>query len=63
MKTRIEYLFPEFANLYGDLWNIRYLRECMPEAEFVETAFTDEPEFLKGDVAMIYMGGMTESQQ
>lgn len=63
MSVRIEYLFPEFANLYGDLWNIRYLKECMPDAEVIYTAFTDEPEFIKGDVRMVYMGGMTESQQ
>ena len=63
MSIRIEYLFPEFAGLFGDIWNIRYLKECMPEAEFIDTAFTDEPAFLKGDVQMVYMGGMTESQQ
>jgi len=63
MSARIEYLFPEFANLFGDIWNIRYLKECMPDAEFIDTAYTDEPAFLKGDVQMVYMGGMTESQQ
>ena len=63
MSVRIEYLFPEFAGLYGDVWNMRYLKECMPDAEFINTAFTDEPAFLSGDVQMVYMGGMTEDQQ
>lgn len=60
---KIEILFPEFANLFGDCWNHRYLKECLPEAEFVETAFSDEPAFVNGDVQMVYMGAMTEKSQ
>lgn len=60
---KIEILFPEFANLFGDCWNHRYLKECLPEAEFVETAFADEPAFVNGDVQMVYMGAMTEKSQ
>lgn len=60
---KIEILFPEAANLFGDSWNYRYLKECLPEAEFVETALTDEPAFVSQDVDMIYMGAMTESAQ
>ena len=60
---KIEILFPEYANLFGDCWNHRYLKECLPEAEFIETAFADEPAFVNGDVQMIYMGAMTEKSQ
>lgn len=60
---KIEILFPEFANLFGDCWNHRYLKECLPEAELIETAFSDEPAFVNGDVQMIYMGAMTEKSQ
>ena len=35
MKTEI--LFPEVANLCGDLMNVTYLRQCCPEMEVVET--------------------------
>lgn len=59
----IESLFPEIANLFGDRMNIRYLQECLPEAEFVDTSLTDEPAFATKDVSMIYMGPMTENQQ
>lgn len=59
----IEILFPEAANLFGDSWNYRYLKECLPEAEFIETAFNDEPAFVSRDVDMIYMGAMTERAQ
>lgn len=59
----IEILFPEFCNLYGDISNIKYLKKCIPEANFIETFFNDEPTFAKNDVDMIYMGPMTEKMQ
>ena len=34
-KIRIEVLFPEIANLYGDLENIEYLKKSCPEIEVV----------------------------
>lgn len=60
---KIEVLYPEAANLFGDCWNHRYLKECLPEAEFVYTSLGDTPEFVNGDVQLIYMGAMTESAQ
>lgn len=59
----IETLFPEIANLFGDGMNIRYLKQCLPDAEFIDTALTAEPAFVSREVSMIYMGPMTESQQ
>lgn len=35
----------------------------MPEANFIETAFDEEPTFVKGHVDMIYLGPMTERMQ
>ena len=60
---KIEVLFPEGANLFGDTWNYRYLKECLPEAELIETALSDEPQFLSGNVDLVYMGAMTERFQ
>ena len=60
---KIEVLFPEFANLFGDCWNWRYLKQCMPEAEFVETGYADEPRFASEKIDMVIMGAMTESKQ
>lgn len=60
---KIEVLFPEFANLFGDCWNHRYLAKCMPQAEFAETGYGDEPCFASENVDMIIMGAMTESKQ
>ena len=60
---KIEVLFPETANLYGDTHNMVYLQQCLPKAEFIETSLADEPYFVANDVNMIYMGSMKESTQ
>ena len=60
---RIEILFPEMANLFGDLSNMDYLKLCLPEAEFVETPFTGEPLFTREPVDLVYLGPMTERGQ
>ncbi len=60
---KIEVLLPEFANLFGDCWNWRYLARCLPEAEMIETGYGDEPHFVSEKVDMIIMGAMTEHQQ
>ena len=60
---KIEVLFPETANLYGDTHNMVYLKQCLPKAEFIETGLADEPYFANNDVNMIYMGSMKESTQ
>ena len=42
---------------------MKYLKMCLPEAEFIETALDDVPTFSKEDVNMIYLGPMTEKTQ
>ena len=59
----VEILFPESCNLYGDGLNAAYLRQTLPEAEFVYTAITDEPYFVKNTPDFIYLGGTSESIQ
>lgn len=62
--TVIEVLYPEFGNQAGDNGNAMYLRACLPDAEFVETAFGAEPAFAtRDDVSCVLLGNMTESQQ
>lgn len=60
---KIESLFPEVCNLFGDLSNIEYLKKCLPDAEFIDSRMTDEPVFVSEDVSLIYMGPMTENTQ
>ena len=72
---KIEVLFPEVCNLYGDLANISYLRESLEhsyklsdgspiyDVEIIETHLTDKPLFARENPDLIYMGTMTESAQ
>lgn len=60
---KIEVLFPEICNLYGDLFNVTYLKDCLPEAEIVNTSLSDEPLFVKENPDLIYMGTTTERGQ
>ncbi len=60
---KIEILFPEISNIYGDFGNIIYLKKCLPEAEFIETALNLKPAFLNENIDLVYMGSMTEKAQ
>ena len=62
-KIIIEELFPEIANLYGDTGNVRYLKKCLPDAEFVKDYLNEEPFFNKTKPSLIYMGPMSEHAQ
>lgn len=63
---KIEIMFPEIANLYGDLMNIEYLKRSLGEenVEIIETSLKSEPRWLNNDdVDLIYLGTMTEHGQ
>lgn len=60
---QIEILYPEQCNLFGDSGNVRYLKQCLPDAEFIYTSLNDTPAFVNGDPDMIYMGACTEKNQ
>lgn len=61
---KIEILYPEFANLNADMGNIKYLKECLPEAELIETAIEEKPRFIsQDDINLVYMGNMSERAQ
>ena len=60
---QIEILFPEQCSLFGDSGNVRYLKKCLPDAEFIHTSLNDTPAFVTGSPDMIYMGACTEKNQ
>jgi len=61
---KIEILYPEFCDLNGDMGNIRYLKKCLPESEFIETTINEEPAFNKqDDISLIYMGTLSENSE
>lgn len=60
---KLEILYPEIGNLFGDPANMKYLGLCLPGAEIVRTGIDDEPAFINGGIDFIYMGPMTERNQ
>ena len=64
---KIEILYPEICNLYGELGNMRYLKDCLTASgvdyEVVETAINERPLFVSEKPDLIYMGTLTENNQ
>ncbi len=60
---KIEILYPEFCNLFGDSANMSYLEKTLPHAEFIRTPLNSTPQFLTDDINLVYMGPMTENTQ
>lgn len=60
---KIEVLYPKVANLYGDLFNIKYLEKVIPNIEIHYTDLYNKPYFVDNDIDMIYMGPMMERYQ
>ena len=59
----IELLFPDFCNIYGESYNIEYLRRSNSEINVIETTHKMQPAFVKDKVDMIYLGCTTERKQ
>ncbi len=60
---KLEVLFPQICNLYGDLFNVKLFSQSSSEVEVIETKLLDKPRFAQEDVDMIYMGAMSEKSQ
>ena len=60
---KIEILYPELCCLYGDKGNTMFLKQCLPQAEFVETTLNAKPAFLEEDVDLCCMYSMSEQSQ
>lgn len=60
---KIEILFSDLCNIYGDFGNVMYLQKCLPDAEFINTTINEKPRFIDEDINLIYMSSMTEKNQ
>ncbi len=56
---KIEVLYPEICNLFGELMNPEYLARCSG-AELTYTSLKETPKFVSEDVALVTMGYTTE---
>lgn len=62
-RRRVEMLFPEFCNIYGESYNVEYLRRCNSCIQVLYTSHRETPAFVKGPVDMVYLGCTTERKQ
>ncbi len=60
---KIEFIYPEFTNIYGECYNIEYLKKSSDELEVIMTHHLEKPRFLTADADMVYIGCMTERHQ
>ena len=63
MAKKIEFLYPEYTNIYGESYNLEYLKRCNKEINVIETHVGDTPRFITGVADMVYIGCMTEDKQ
>lgn len=60
---KIEMLFPELCNIYGESYNVEYLRRCNSQIQVIYTNHKERPAFADQDVDMVYLGCTTERKQ
>jgi CobQ-like glutamine amidotransferase family enzyme len=60
---KIEVLYPELCNLFGDAMNAEYLHRVLPEAEIIKTSLKSRPAFADDEIDFVYLGSMTEKAQ
>ena len=60
---KIEILFPEICNLYGDSGNVMLIEKTLTNATIIKTTILDEPYFAKHKVNFVYMGPMSPNNQ
>ena len=59
---KIEVLYSEVCNLFGDVFNIKYLGR-FDDIEIIYTSLNEKPRFVDEKIDMIYISPMTEHTQ
>lgn len=60
--AKVEVLYDEVCNFFGDTFNIKYL-SMFEDVEIIHTSLNEVPRFTKEKIDMIYMSPMTEKTQ
>ena len=45
---KVELLFPELCNIYGESYNIEYLKRCSKDIDVIYTNHKEVPAFVSG---------------
>lgn len=61
--VNIEVLYGEYANLYGDRGNIKYIENVASNVNILHTSLKEKPKFLTENIYLVYLGPTTEKQQ
>lgn len=59
---KIEVLYSEFGNMYGEVYNAMFLDKASDDVELIYTKLSEEPHFVKHNVDMIYMGNVRDKK-
>ncbi|MFM1525022.1 MULTISPECIES: hypothetical protein [Helcococcus] len=60
---KIEVLYPDIANLFGEMGHIDFISNIFPYAQVIKTHITEKPRFLDEKIDLIYLGPMAEKYQ
>ncbi len=60
---KVEILYKEIANLFGESGNIEILRKIFYDADFIYTNLLEQPKFTKEDIDLVFLGAMSEKNQ
>lgn len=60
---KVELLFPELCNIYGESYNIEYLKRCSKDIDVIYTNHKEVPAFVSGGADMVYLGCASERKQ
>ena len=58
----IEVIYPEFQNIYADLYQVEFLKRCNSNIKVVYTHYNDQPYFVDNHVDMIFISSMPDSK-
>ncbi|NLZ74878.1 MAG: hypothetical protein GX914_00065 [Erysipelotrichia bacterium] len=59
----INVMYPSAASLYGDSFNVEYLKNAIEDCKIVYSSFNEKPYFVDNNIDMFYMGSMMERYQ
>lgn len=60
---KIELLYPDIANLFGEIGHFEFICSIFPDAKVIKTHITEKPKFIDEDIDLIYLGPMAEKYQ